>query len=83
MIPDEELDRFAAWLVAKGYGAGTAKAVRSYVRRADRLGAASAAEVNAATRVPGTEFPHLAQTTRSGMRRALDLFEEFRGAVPA
>ncbi|MEN6343413.1 MAG: hypothetical protein ABFC89_12755 [Methanospirillum sp.] len=78
MIPDEELDRFAAWLRSKGYTAGSAKAVRSYVRRADRLGAASAEEVNAATRIPGTDLPHFSQTTRTGMRRALDLYKEFR-----
>ena len=83
MIPDEELDRFAAWLRSKGYTAGSAKAVRSYVRRADRLGATCAAEVNAATRIPGTEFPHFAQTTRCGMRRALDLYKEFRARGPA
>lgn len=83
MIPDEELDRFATWLRSKGYAAGSVKVVRSYVRRADRLGAATAEEVNAATRISGTEFPHFAQTTRTGMRRALDLYKEFRARGPA
>jgi hypothetical protein len=83
MIPDEDLDRFEAWLRGRGYAAGTARVCRSYVHRADLLGAATACEVNAATRVQGTEFPHFAQTTRSGMRVALALFEEYRLAVPA
>jgi hypothetical protein len=81
MIPDGDLDRFEAWLVERGYTAGTAKAVRSYVRRADRLGAASASEVNAVTRIPGTGFPRFAQTTRSGMRRALELYGDYREAL--
>lgn len=83
MIADGDLDRFEAWLRSRGYAAGTAKVCRSYVHRADLLGAVTAGEVNAATRVRGTEYPHFAQTTRSGMRLALALFEEYRLAVPA
>ena len=83
MIPGEDLDRFEAWLVDERVLGGSREGGPVVRPRADRLGAVTADEVNAATRIPGTEFPHFAQTTRSGMRRALDLFEEFRGAVPA
>ncbi len=83
MIPDEDLDAFEAWLASRGYTAGTVRAVRSYVRRADALGAATPDQVHGATRVPGTEFPRFAQTTRGGMRRALGLYGDFREAVRA
>lgn len=83
MIPDGDLDAFETLLASRGYTAGTVMAVRSYVDRADALGAATPDQVHAATRVPATEFPRFAQTTRSGMRRALELYEDYREAVRA
>lgn len=83
IIPDEDMDAFETWLASRGCTAGTVKAVRSYVRRADALGAATPDQVHGATRVPGTEFPRFAQSTRGGMRRALELYEDFREAVRA
>ncbi len=70
---DEELARFRAWLVRRGYAGTTAGLWTARVRAAHGHGVQDPARVEVA-------FPHLALTSRASLRSALRAFTTFREA---
>ena len=68
----EEIARFRAWLIATGYGTRTAALWSARVRNAYAHCIEDPAAVNAA-------YPHLRQSSRTGLRVALLRFREYRG----
>ena len=72
-VDDEDLTRFRAWLVGRGYSEGTARLWSKRVKSAHARGISEPEEVNSAYR-------NHQQLTRAGMREALQRFAEFREA---
>ena len=70
-LDEEELARFRAWLVGRGYAATTAQFWAARIRDAHAHGVDDPAAVDAA-------YPHHQQPTRAGLREALLRFDEFR-----
>jgi hypothetical protein len=69
---EEELARFRAWLVRRGYAGTTAGLWTARVRAAHEHGIHDPACVEAA-------FPYLALASRASLRSALRAFDAFRG----
>lgn len=72
-VDEEELSRFRAWLVGRGYADRTAKTWACRIRRAYALGVGSPDEVDTVL------WPH-ANPTRTGLRQALQNLDAFRRA---
>lgn len=71
LIDDEELSRFRAWLVGRGYSERTVKLWAVKTRLAYRRGVICSADVD---RV----FSNYKQNTRCTLRQALQNFDVFR-----
>ncbi len=70
-VPEDDLERFRAWLVGRGYAEGTALLWSKRVENAHAHGVEDPAAVDAA-------YPHLSHKTRSCTRAALANFSEFQ-----
>ena len=73
VLEADDLARFRAWLVGRGYAATTATLYATRVRNAHAHGVEDPAGVDAA-------YPHHQQPTRAGLREALLRFAEFQEA---
>ena len=72
-VDEEELSRFRAWVVARGYADRTATTWACRVRRAHALGVGSPDEVDTVL------WRHM-NPARTGLRQALQNLEAFRRA---
>ena len=72
-VDEEELSRFRAWLVGRGYADETARIWACRIRRAYAFGVGSPDEVDAVFRRKPTP-------TRCGIRQALQNLDAFRRA---
>jgi hypothetical protein len=72
-VDEEELSRFRAWLVDRGYADETARIWACRIRRAYAFGVGSPDEVDAV-------FMRKTTPTRCGIRQALQNFDAFRRA---
>ena len=72
-VDEEELSRFQAWLVGRGYADRTATTWASRIRRAYALGVGSPDDVDTVL------WCHM-NPSRTGLRQALENLEAFRRA---